>query len=407
MKIAIVNQHTNNFGDDAAGTALVDTLHATFPGCHVDVFYMRHLDGVGLPTRSGNVSHHFLSRLQGRTKLTSNKLAIALHLAFGVIVPREFRRMLTTCREADAVFVSPAGANLGRYRDWLYLYVVRLLTTGGVRLIFCQNTVGPSGSRVFDYFALRVFRKSDMFVREAASHQWLASHHIGSYLGVDTAILLPRPDLVVRQPQLGVIPTSLDWHESHQDSSRESIVGSLLPNVVAQFATQHGLEVRIIPHLYGGMAESSLLEDIRRLLDERGIKATIASNTTLADYRREIAESKLILTMRYHGLVLAAHSEVPVVSLSYENKMLEAAAYWGIRDICVPLDDATEEIVQGALELALTNADAITAVVRERKALLHRIASAPVNSLASQWLRDGKSSHAFPPDSELLVASTP
>ena len=61
MKYLIINQHTNNFGDDAAGVALVKRLLQN--GHEVDVIYLWNKSGTKLPINDQNVRHHTLYSL--------------------------------------------------------------------------------------------------------------------------------------------------------------------------------------------------------------------------------------------------------------------------------------------------------------------------------------------------------
>ena len=54
-------------------------------------------------------------------------------------------------------------------------------------------------------------------------------------------------------------------------------------------------------------------------------------------YYEKIANSYMVVGMRYHSIVLAAKAGIPFVSLAYENKMLEVSRYTSMEKQCILL----------------------------------------------------------------------
>lgn len=390
-RVAIVNQHTNNYGDDAAGVALVRAVIQSLGARSIDIFYVWHKSGSGLPVDEDRCQHHFLSDLSGEQDMRPR---LALSAASRLLLRRparpDIRRLVETCREADVVFVAPAGSNIGIYKDWTYLFVLLALVAEGIRPVFCQNTVGESNSWIFNRTALHVLRRSQLFVREAASERWLASQGLSSYLGVDTALLLARPEVTAPDSQryLAVVPTRLaTWHRNFKEFNDSRFLTQTLPAAVAAVANAHGLEVVLVPHLYGPEDDSVLLDDLQEVFLERGCPARVQDVSSFEDYRRALASAEAVVSMRYHGLVLAAHGGVPCVSLAYENKMREAAAYLGLSDLAVDVDNVTEQLLKDHLQLALVDAAAFRVRIRARLDELRAVAHGPLLAASSRLLR--------------------
>lgn len=390
--IAIVNQHTNNFGDAAAGTALIEQAIDVLGPEQIDVFYFRHQYSGELPV-DGRVSrHHMLDRLSGADG-TGRWLAAQI---VSRLLTRRFRDadlklFVDVCKRANAVLVSPAGANIGVYRDWSYVLLLLVLVMEGVRPVFFQNTVGASSSRCFNFVARRVLRRSQLSVRERASQAWLASIGMSAYLGVDTALLLrplnkSRTEVSARY--IALVPTQLsNWHSHYRGLDEKVSWRAAIAESVSEVAKQSRYRVVIVPHLFGPLSEDAYLESVAEDIGTRNCEVTIASVTSLAQYRDVLAGAEIVVSMRYHGLILAAVDGVPCVSLAYENKMVEAATYLGMSALSLDVAEATAADLRERMVLALGQRSLIVEGLRSQLADLQDIARGPLLSLLSEQLR--------------------
>ncbi|WP_434971236.1 polysaccharide pyruvyl transferase family protein [Microbacterium sp. bgisy207] len=395
--IVIVNQHTNNFGDDAAGRALIEGLAALNPS-KIDVFYIWHANSKTLPKYLAIQANHAPDVTSGISD-TRRHLAWQVFRRFARLAPsREVDLLLEKTRSAEAVLVSPAGSNLGIYKDWMYLFVLLILVLDGTRPIFVQNTVGPSNSRLFNALARYVLKRSLVFVREQRSQEYLASKGITSVLGVDTAFLLPEAHNFTTNEEkyVAVVPTQLsNWHRDFQADKRASYLDEIITGI-ARFSNEQGIPVKILPHLYGRHSEEPFLLRFHSGLTEAGCNSEIASIESLGDYRGVIARSLAVVSMRYHGLVLAGLEKVPCISLAYENKMSEAASYLGLLPLALSVNVASSDGITRALEDAVTNRDHWRKILDGRVPTLRRIASLPLLPIFADVLRESHESEEVP-----------
>lgn len=333
-KVAIINQHTHNYGDDIAGLAVVDELRRQVSPELIDIFYIWHGEPVGRVAVDGDeCRHHYLQDLSGRTdRRPQLAISVLLQLLTGRIWRRDLRVLTASAQAAEIVLVSPAGSNIGIYKDWTYLLVLATLVKKRVRPVFHLNTIGPSGSKLFDWVARQVLRRCQIYVREQASHEWLSNLKIHSVLGVDSALLSrpPTPTPMVRRP-IAVVPTGLaNWHRDYKGRNDGDLWQGKLVTALEGVSTSSGLPIVMVPHLYGVQAEPELLAGLAGMLVNVGCDASVADVKSSRDYVQSLAEASVVVSMRYHGLVVGGLAGVPVVSLSYENKMKEAAGYLGL-----------------------------------------------------------------------------
>ena len=395
-RAVILNQHTNNYGDDAAGAALATSLARTLSADQVDIFYIWQKNGVGLGLDPSIFHDHLIPELSGETDARAKlALDIAKSVVFKRPLPRWLQGIVETAKQADNVFVSPAGSNIGIYKDWTYLLVLLALVTNGVRPIFFQNTIGSSNSRMFNSLAKYVLQRSELNVREKATQEWLAKQGMSSYLGVDTALLLDRSlgddehhSTGSTERYIAIVPTRLsNWHRDFRQFDDGTLVDDVLVRAIATTARSRNLGVRILPHLYGPEGESSYLDTILQQLSDAGCRTEMVPTSSYIDYMNALAQASAVVSMRYHGLVLAAHAGVPCVSLAYENKMVEAASYLGVSDLCRHVAEMSMDELVGLLESALDQEGSYREFMKRRLLVLQDIARGPLMAAQARSLR--------------------
>lgn len=389
VSAAVVHQHTNNFGDDAAGSALVTALLDTSAAQRVEVFYIWDHGTGGLPIADPRVRHHRLKLLSGNAdRRPLLAVSAAASLVSPALIRGELGRFARACQATDLVYVAPAGSNLGIYKDWMYLLSLVVLIRSGCRPIFCQNTIGPSNSRVFDMIARWVLRRSRVLVRESRSQRFLAAHGISAELGVDTALALAVPQAPPTTPSPGpitIVPTRLgSWHRDHQGFDDTAFLGEELPAGVAQVATELGLPVRVLAHLYGPEAEDDWLALVADGLRRNGCVAEVVHPTSYVEYAVALAQSTAVVSMRYHGLVLSGLTATPCLALAYENKMVEAATYLGQADHVHDVTSMDPAAIASGLRMVVAQTTQIREDLADRRGDLRKAALGPVRLALSR-----------------------
>lgn len=385
MRIAIVNQQTANFGDDCAAAAVIIALQARFPKSIVDVIYH------DTPTdRSARMPDAGLSfgELSGLFLEKSDFAPLALAL-YGISGAKRFfsdrvLELTKTYRSYDHIFVTPCGANIGVYKDWWFLLKLMAVIVSGKTPIFHLNTIGKSHDFLFDTIAKTVLRRSKIFVREDASYQYLRGMGIACERGVDSAFALPVRPPRERKREVVVVATDLSkWFSKYRQFDMQQF-SSQLAVELASFCGENQLTVRLIPHIHSINGEANLLADLAAAIRQQG--ASVVVDEEFDDYRayeERIASASLVVSMRYHGVVLAAKNATPFVSLSYENKMEEVSKYCGFGRLSLPMGEWNSDRFQEMLGFAKDHGPDISAGLERRLSFLRDLALLPTNSL---WL---------------------
>lgn len=339
LKFLIVNQHTGNYGDDLAGVSLVQQILNQFSKASVDIMYR---------TPKGSINY-FDSRVTDRHDLDigqKNRFKFLLYIFLRIIgVKIEFYEDAQIFDNAldsyDLFIVSPAGANIGIYKDWLYLLRLFLIVKSGHKLIFHGNTIGQSDNLVFNWLSRYVLRRSLIYSRETRSTKFLASINISAVQTVDTAFLFNRVDedlkfnlisnVDIPEKFIVFIPTELgNWHPDFQNWNEEKFIDEYILPEISKLTARLSSSIVILPHLHGLYAEQTYLKKIVHKLEKFSENNVFSPEINdFTEYNYFIANASFVVSMRYHGVVMSIYNHIPFISLSYENKMAEVCNYSG------------------------------------------------------------------------------
>lgn len=395
MNILILNQHTNNFGDDAAGIALVYQVLDAFPDADIDMVYSWNAERNTIPVNHPRLTHHLDISLTLSVKELFKAMVqvIGRRLSARFLIKGAIGEIAKLARRSEIVFVSPCGANIGIYKDWLFLARIMIAVAEGVSPIFHLNTVGKSNSFIFNMLARFALRRSRVFVREKASLLYLRNLGIAAERGVDTAFSLPEAPPSVQGAALPAnyltfIPTEFsNWHVHYRQSNIDAEIMERVCTGIASFCRDEALKVVLLPHLNGSLRESELLVKYRDRLTSCGMEESsvvIAENVeNVFHYEQYIRASELVLSMRYHGVIFAAKNSRPFISLSYENKMKEVCDYTGMSDCHVDIKEICSVDIHSFLERVYGDKEPIMGELSRRKPFLSYLSRLPVHAA---WL---------------------
>jgi len=397
MNILILNQHTNNFGDDAAGISLIYQIFDAFPDATIEIIYSWNEEKSSLPITNSKITHHFdLSVSLSINELLKVFIQVAgRRFSSGFLIKGNIGELARIVRRSDIVFISPCGANIGIYKDWLFLARIMISISEGITPIFHLNTIGRSNSFIFNLLARIALKRSKIFVREKASLDYLVKLGISSVRGVDTAFSLTDApiggyNIDLPKQYLIIIPTEFaNWHILYRDSNIDTLIISSICSSIASFCKAKKLKIVLLPHLDGSFRENKLLRKYKDQLLSNNIDESdllIAENTrNVYHYEQYIRSSEFVISMRYHGVIFAAKNSIPFLSLSYENKMKEACNYTGMSDYNIDINQIVSVDLLTYLEQIYVNKKLISAELTRRKPFLNFLARLPVHMA---WLEN-------------------
>ena len=331
MKVLIVNQHTNNFGDDGAGVSVIKNLLNIQQVEKVEVLYC--MPGQ-LPIDDDRVIHNHSLNVR-----TLRRIDYILFYYFGISRGSFIPGFLKKLEEYDVVLVSPCGANLGIYKDWQLLYQDLIVTKCKKKLIFHLNTISPSGNWFFDHMVIKLCKKSFTYVREKASLHFLEHNNVKVKFGTDSAFSMPSEGSITQLSNVvSFVPSDVwSWHVNFKNRNR-SDVESLILNPLGRFLEKNHLILNILPHT-NSSAEKEYNISILNYFKQHypNVIVNLLTLNSVFDYENSIRESAMVVGMRYHAIVFSVKNHIPFVGLAYEQKMKEVSKYSGLEKNCLDL----------------------------------------------------------------------
>ncbi len=285
-------------------------------------------------------------------------------------------QLANAVQHADALLIAGGGSLNSTWDDHiaLRLAVARGADAIGKPIVVTGQTIGPHFVEQDREAVVEIIELSRWFgVRERASELLARSltHRGALRLGADDAMFLgaTEPEVDddsdwrgVRTERRGYIAVTFDvgaLPENHTaDVARE----------IGDIAAQYRLDVVFVPHLQRFATRSP--DDVTRSVQlkaalPRGVSASIA-NVSVDVAARFARHAAVVVTSRYHPVVFALGSGVPVVSVSQDHytftKCAGAAELFGLEQWNVP----SAALRSGMLSEAVGEAMARRAEVSDR-----------------------------------------
>ena len=346
MNILVVNQNTDNFGDDIAAYAFATNIFENFPNAKIRFIYKPSPWHGKVPIESPNVEHFQHPNFTRIFYYHLMQYIFRSMLGCAVQVPQnsQLNMLYTYAKWADLVFFSPSGANIGIYKDWFTLKTLIALVAFRKKPIFHLCTIGLSGNRLFDTISTYFLKKCRVFVREKKCQEELATVAIPSTLGPDTAFILERcltkKSSAALFYKIGIILTDINWHPKHKVKNLIKNVMLEIVDSIHQISDQFSIDIDLFPHLYGHLDEHQKIIEFSNLLANLPKPPVVKIHhfDSAIEYDNAIANCSLVISMRYHGCVLSAKNGIPFISISYEEKMNELCRYTNMSDFCIDVE---------------------------------------------------------------------
>ena len=347
MKILIINQHSQNHGDEAAGRALVrkllsagysDITVSYNTQCCDDAVFFIHEAGVKqfkknfYPRGIGHVLRLSLKR--------PNFLTRFLVFLYGRI--REDRRLI---RNADVIINAPGGINMGAYCDNLYLWRLKTALELKKHVIMYSSSIGPFDmEEYFVNISRDILRRVDFLsLRDAQSCRYAEEMGRKAVPSIDTAFLMRPavelpPELQLPPSYVVVVPHQLyAWHPKFRNMDRKAL-DHFYKKLLEKFAGQ-GVHLVLLPQIFANpqVNDEKYFESLAAEIPNCQVIPTRYNS----DIQQKIIQgADFLIGARYHSTVFAVNNEVPFYSLSYEHKMVNMLETLGLKNCCMPITEA-------------------------------------------------------------------
>ena len=197
MNIVIVNQHTCNRGDEAAGRAVIESLLNEFPYSKISVLYRFHGIFPPIDCNSERVKH-YPEYKYNKKHLVQFYLEIGWNFLLGILRQKKgfignSGKLYKKIANADIVVNAPTGPNIGDiYKDKFYIMNLLFAVLAGKKTFMYGSSVGPFNTPWLKKWSEFLFeRMSIICVREDVSLGYLKDLNLKNkniYSSLDAAV---------------------------------------------------------------------------------------------------------------------------------------------------------------------------------------------------------------------------
>lgn len=369
-KILIINQHSMNHGDEAAGLALVRTLYrAGFKDITV-LYNMTSTDEqILLKYEDVNNIQPAFSNKRGISKM------IQLYLMYPNWLTRFFLGFFSNrfeiergyIQQADYIISAPGGVNMGLYRDMMYVWRLREALVCQKKTAMYSPSIGPfQKDDFFSKLATSILKRLDFLsLRDNQSYEYAESLGVDFLRSIDTAFL-ETPNLILPNGLIETLPVNYvvivpnelyRWHPRFKKHNKQKFQRLYL-GLINKF-TSEGVHVVLLPQLFGqgNLAD----EEYFRTLKGENENVLVVSTKYNSDVQQAIIrKAKFVVGARYHTIVFSINNIVPFFCLSYEHKMKNMLEVLGLDALSVEISialDTPKEVIGAIWRSYLSSED--------------------------------------------------
>lgn len=390
-RVAIVNQHGENRGDEAAMRAMIRGLDMHLGGgVEFDVMVQFKDRTLAIPFDQTVRLHHMVMPIHEIAMLVVYAIAKRLGVDAKYLLSSRSKDVVAAIECADLVVSAPGGPYFGDIYasheplHWLYVWLGKLHRKP---LFLYAPSVGPFRKQLHNWFRRRVFGMFDgISVRESRS---LA--HLEGLLGPDARIHLTADAAI----QDCIEPYDRNEYFSGErariaDKFIVAVTGMQYaypgdPDPPAQrakftevflacmnhLAARNDCHFIFLPQLCGKVHDDARYHELlgRRL--PAGTSWEVAPAAFDSDLHRKIfGMADLCLASRYHPQIFATSCGVPGVFPCYEHKQLAYLEAMGMLDYAFDIRSLEQDALLRRLDEVIDRREELAAALRERITVL-------------------------------------
>lgn len=352
--ILIINQPTNNRGDEAAHRSLVRSLNTAFPNSKITTLFMYvNTEGAEqLKVVSPQNSYIQIDTFKKGSRGFFPKILMKYNLSFLAFLHPAYNKFIKKVKEADIIINAPGGICMGGFQNWAHILYLRLALNNTNEVYYYSRSIGPFPTKTKDnnLFRKRSFDllKKMKFVslRDSKSIKIATDIRVDFFPSIDTAFLdipanvsIPAEINFLENDYVIFVPNSLTWHTAYKDVKQEVIDHFYLSILKKVLTIKKGYKVVMLPQLFNDPLKSDekYFDHIKSKIDNNE-NIIVLPETLGSDIQQKIiANSKLVIGARYHSVVFAINNTIPFIPLSYEHKMVGLLELLGIENLTVDI----------------------------------------------------------------------
>ena len=344
-KILIINQHTSNHGDEAAGIALIRELKSNYKNAKISVLYnwYEKLEDdafIGL-NEFKDVKHFSFGTSKFDAALVRVSLFFPLLINILSLFSRNLKSQLSIIRDSDIVINGPGGVNIGPYKDYYYLWRLVAVKYHKKVLAIYSISFGPFDGlpNFFIKRSLDILKYAQFLsLRDDKSHRFADSFNLDYKKSIDTAFLSKKNETIPTiyseledTNYVVVVPNELySWHPYFKKINKSSLDNFYI-SIIENFIEKYNYKVVLLPQLFSSQDDTEYFKRLKNTIDNDNI--LVIDTKFNSDIQQKIIRgSEFIVGARYHTIIFAINNQIPFFALSYEHKMENMLSLLGLSE---------------------------------------------------------------------------
>lgn len=369
MQILIVNQHTCNRGDEAAGRAVIESLLQAFPDSKINVLYR--FNGIYPPIAkdTDKVKHYPEIKYKYNKKfLISLYLEIFFNFILLFLGSKNFfigpsGQIYKKIMEADIVVNAPTGPNIGDiYNDKLYLLTLIFSVLARKKTVMYGSSVGPFNNKILRFWSKFLFNKMTFVcVRENISLQYLKDLQLTNkniYSSIDAAIqknictdnaeeLFNNSGLQLNKINIGITPLGYQWYPMAIRNEKSQIqIENNIAYIINKITENNDTNVYFFPQIFSFSGKNfieqtdiPIINNIINKVDKPYLCKIIPAEYDSDMQQAMISKLDYFIGMRYHSIIFSIKMLIPVIGIYYEHKAVGFLEKIGLENLAVKIQD--------------------------------------------------------------------
>jgi len=331
QKILLINQHSSNHGDEAAGKALINSLN--LKKNDVSILYNTVSEKAIIDF---GIQFQKILLTKSLDKISKVLLMSSFFIPHKMLVPffsKELQEEYLLIKNSDIVISMPGGANIGLYHDWRYLWRLYIALALRKKVAIYSTSIGPFKENLFKQISKNVLSKVNFLsLRDAQSFRYADEMHLKYIKSIDTAFLTQPIIKDFNLESVGVPFKEKDYvvfvandltsgHLTFKSVKPEDLKNIYKKIIISLI--EKNKKIVFLPQLF---ANGNDKDYFKLLLDELDYSANpniiIVDENFSSDIQQNIVRlSSFVIGARYHSIIFSINNKVPFLCLSYENKM--------------------------------------------------------------------------------------
>lgn len=337
MQILIINQPTNNRGDEAAHKSFIKQLTLEIPNVIIKVVFFNESENTIEKMKVNLSTVEYINVNPVFSKGVSALIKLALLCRFPLLasIHPVINAFTIHIKKADYIICAPGGISMGSFKNWLHLYLL-ILSEKFNRLAYFSRSFGPFTEKTlldkayFKYSKKVLQNFNYLSIRDSKTIELAEKMLLNFEKSIDSVFLNDvnfgtKDELLFKNigtSYFVYVPNSLIWHPDYSVGCKKEIDLFFISILKFLLTYDNHSKIVMLPQLFNSSDNDfNYFKYLKEhIMDSRRI---IVMNDEYSSDQQQliISQAKCIIGARYHSVVFGLNNCTKIIALSYEHKI--------------------------------------------------------------------------------------